>query len=328
MSAIKVVFLDRGTLDRDLILPRFSFVHHWTEYEHTTELQREERLQGAVIALTNKVRIDEPLLDACPDLAYIGVTATGTNVVDLVACRERGIVVTNVSGYSTNAVAEHVFMFILALRKRLKAYQQSIAEGHWQIAKQFIYYHDTILSLKGTTLGLVGTGTIAQACAQLAQAFGMKVLFHSPTGRVSVTVDEEEIPCVGLEQLLRDADVVSIHTPLSDRTEKLIAADQLALMRRDALLINTARGPIVDSAALAEALLAERIAGAGIDVLPVEPPTDREPLLALVNSPNLLMTPHTAWAALDAQQRLIEGIWSQIEDYVHGAPVHNLCDFV
>ncbi|WP_370979158.1 D-2-hydroxyacid dehydrogenase [Agaribacterium sp. ZY112] len=320
MKKLNIVLLDRATFSRSVAIPEPSFPHNFTSYDYCTIQERVSRLKGVQAVLTNKVPIDEALLSQCPELEYVGVAATGYNIIDLDACRAHGVAVTNVKAYSTDGVAEHVFMFILALRKQLKAYQQSLVAGTWSKAKQFTYFHEPIENLKGTRLGLIGTGAIAQAVAKLASAFGMDVLWHSPSGRQELNGHL----CLPLVELLQQSDIVSLHCPLTAKTENLIDHAALALMKPSALLINTARGPVVDSLALADALRNGTIAGAGIDVLPIEPPAEEEPLLACLDLPNLLMTAHTAWASKQSQEALLAQLMQNLELYVAGEALDNL----
>ena len=319
---MKIVCLDRATISASTRLPTPSFEHTWLSYDNTQAEQTIERLLQADIAITNKVVIDRKVLEACPTLKYIAVAATGVNVIDLPACKEHGVTVANVTGYATHAVAEHTFMMILALLKQLKAYQQTMMQGQWQAAKQFCYFVEgaSISSLQGKCLGLIGTGAIAQATAALAKAFGMTASYFSPSGRADV----DGLATVSLSELMANSDVVSIHCPLTEVTEQLINAQALALMKPKALLINTARGPIVDVPALLKALERGEIAGAGLDVLPQEPPSAESAIMAALDKANLLVTPHTAWASEEAMQALANQLMAKMEDFVAGRPVPSL----
>ncbi len=311
MTDIDIVFLDAGTISPTVTMPTPAFPHRWTQYARTEAHDRAARLREADCVLTNKVPIDAALLAACPKLRYVGVVATGTNIVDIPACEARGVSVTNVKGYSTQGVAEHALMMMLSLVKQLKAYQQTISEGAWQQAKQFVYYQGRIDNLHGKTLGLVGTGEIARATAQLCGALGMKVLYHSPSGRKQV----EGQDCVSLDTLLQQSDVVSLHCPLTAQTEGLMSAEALAKMKPGALLINTARGPIVDSNAVVDALQRGHLGGAGLDVLPQEPPAAEDVVMRANTLPNLLLTPHTAWASEISQQALVQGVIANVNQW-------------
>lgn len=312
---MNIVFLDRATIGPSVNFPKPNFVHNWTEYPQTTREQTIARLQGANIAITNKVVIDKAVLDACPTIQYIAIAATGMNVVDLAACTERGVTVANVTDYATQDVAEHVFMLILALTKQLKAYSRAVAEGQWQASEQFCFFlndQPPIATLRGKTLGLIGTGNIAQATAKIAAAFSMNVVFFSPSGRKAI----DDIPCVSLETLLKTSDVVSIHCPLTEHTQSLMGEKSLALMKPTALLINTARGPIVDINALLDALQSKTLAGAGLDVLPEEPPAQDSAIMQALNNPRLIITPHTAWASHSAMQVLANQLIHKMEAFV------------
>ncbi len=318
-----IVFLDRNTLHPDITLPPLSNEHTLAIFDNTTASNTAERIGDAQIVITNKVVIDKAVLDACPQIQCIGVAATGINVVDISACRARGITVVNVTDYATNDVAEHALMLMLVLTKQLKPYQRALSQGQWQKSQQFCFFIDghSIATLKGKTLGLIGTGNIALQTAQLARAFGMNTLFFSPSGRSHV----EGKNTVNLEALLRQSDIVSIHCPLTNTTEKLIDGQALKLMKPSALIINTARGPIIDIEALLNALRHNQIAGAALDVLPIEPPEADAPIMQAIKAlDNLIVTPHTAWASMPAMQALIDQLFGKINDFIEGRPVANL----
>ena len=324
---MNIVFLDRATLGPHVQFPTPSFNHTWVEYPNTPAELTLERLKSAHMVITNKVVITADVIAQCPHLKYIAVAATGVNVVDIPACQARGIIVANITQYATHAVAEHVFMLMLALIKQFKPYQQALNAGQWQAAQQFCFFLDgcTIQTLQGKTLGLIGTGNIAQTTAKLAQAFGMQVIWHSPSGREHI----QQVPCVPLNTLLSQADVVSIHCPLithpdSASTFHLIGAQQLQLMKPTAYLINTARGPIVNIDALLHALSQKTIAGAGLDVLPQEPPCTNSPIMQALQHPHLLLTPHTAWASQSAMQTLANQLIDKMNTFAAGGTVTNL----
>ena len=249
------------------------------------------RAQDAEILLTNKVPLTASTIAALPDLRYIGVLATGYNVVDTAAARARGIPVCNVPAYGTNAVAQHVFALLLELTQHVGDHAAGVRVGRWSSSPDWCYWDRPLVELAGLTLGLVGAGRIASAVARIGEAMGMTVLFARRAG------GREE-----LERVLRAADVVSLHCPLTEETKHLINATTLGWMKPGALLINTARGPLIDEAALAAALAAGRIGGAGLDVLSAEPPPADIPLL---RAPHCLITPHQAWAARAARARLL-----------------------
>lgn len=307
-----IVFLDRDSLPATVRTP--SFDHEWTEHGASAPSDVVARLQGASIAITNKVPLRAADLAQLPDLKMIAVAATGTDIVDLAACRERGIVVSNIRNYSLVSVPEHCFTLILALRRNLAAYAADVKAGKWQSAAQFCLFDHPIADLSGSTLGIVGYGALGQRVAQIGRAFGMKIAVTSRS-----PVDDAGVAMLPLTELLATADVVSLHLPLSDKTRHMIGEAELATMKKTALLINTARGGLVDEAALAAALRSGVIGGAGFDVLTKEPPTAGNPLLDL-DQPNFILTPHVAWASAGAMQTLADMLVDNIEAFVAGTP--------
>jgi glycerate dehydrogenase len=314
------VFLDLRTVDRDdLDLTSLrSVVRQWTWHEWTDPSQLFDRLGEADILVSNKVRLDAAALESAHRLKLVCIAATGTNNVDLDACRARNIVVTNVTGYATPSVVEHVFAQILHLMRRLNEYRQAIEEERWQRAVDFCLLDYPIRELKGLTLGIVGYGELGRAVAAAGEAFGMNVRIAERRG---ASLRPGRVP---LDQLLASSHVVSLHCPLTDETRGLIGARALGLMRQDAILINTARGGIVDETALLQAIRSGRIAGAAVDVLSEEPPHQGNPLLG--NSlPNLLVTPHIAWASINARQRLVDEIAANIRTWLNGRARNVVC---
>jgi glycerate dehydrogenase len=308
----KIVFLDRMSLPANVRKPAFS--HEWMEYEASEAGDVASRLAGATIAITNKVPIRAHDLDALPDLKMIAVAATGTNVVDLEACRERGIVVSNIRDYAVAAVPEHTITLMLALRRNLRAYSDDVAAGRWEKSKTFCLLDHPISDLSGSRLGLIGYGALGKSVAKLALAFGMEVCVYNRS-----PINDPVVKTLPLDELIRTSDVISLHLPLSDQTRNMIGRAQLEQMKPSAILINTARGGLVDEAALAEALINSRIAGAGFDVLSVEPPQPDNPLLKL-RLPNFILTPHTAWASKQAMQTLADQLIDNIEAFIAGKP--------
>ena len=310
----KIVFLDRDSLLAQVRRPAFQ--HAWTEHGATTGAEVAERLRGASIAITNKVQISAADIAQLPDLKMVAIAATGTNNVDLDACRARGIVVSNIRNYSVVSVPEHVFTLILALRRNLRAYAADVDAGLWQKASQFCLLGHPITDLGGSRLGIVGYGALGKKVALIARAFGMQVCVTSRS-----KVADPDVTQLPLDELLRSCDVVSLHLPLDDKTRNMIGAAQLASMKKSALLINTARGGLVDEAALARALLDGVIAGAGFDVLTKEPPEETNPLLQL-QLPNFILTPHVAWASAGAMQTLADMLIDNIEAFERGEAVN------
>jgi glycerate dehydrogenase len=307
-----IVFLDRDSVIADVRRP--SFAHSWTEYPSTTAADAAARLQQATIAITNKVPLHAADLARLPGLKMIAVAATGTNIIDLAACRERGIVVSNIRDYAGSTLPEHVFALILALRRNLLAYRADIEAGRWEKSDRFCLLDHPIRDLAGSRLGLVGYGALGKAVARLGRAFGMEVCVHSR----SKTLDPD-VTDVGWDELLQTSDVLSLHLPLTEQTRNMLSAAELARMKPSALLINTARGGLVDEAALALALRDGVIAGAGVDVLIEEPPPADNVLLHL-ELPNFILTPHVAWASAQAMQALADQLIDNIEAYVAGRP--------
>jgi glycerate dehydrogenase len=309
----EVVFLERDALEADVRRP--SFPHAWREHTGIPDAEEAARLlEQATIAVVNKTPLREATLALLPRLRMISVAATGTDNIDIAAARARGIVVSNVRGYAEHTVPEHTFCLILALRRSLLAWREDVRRGLWQRSERFCLSGHPVVDLHGSTLGIFGEGSIGQAVARLARAFGMEVLFadHAPPKAPDVQFTAQD-------ELLRRSDVVSLHLPLTPATRNFIGAAELAKMKPGALLINTGRGGLVDERALAHALRSGALAGAGFDVLSVEPPENGNPLLEL-DMPNFILTPHVAWAGRQAQQALADQAIDNVEAFVRGAP--------
>lgn len=306
-----IVFLDRDSLIANVRAPEFA--HAWQEHGATVAGQVVERMRGATIAITNKVPLRADAIARLPDLKMVAVAATGTDNIDLAACRARGIVVSNIRDYSLVSVPEHCFTLMLALRRNLVAYRADVEAGRWQASSRFCLLDHPITDLAGSKLGIVGYGALGRKVAALGRAFGMQI--HATARAPLPDADIVQMP---LDALLRTCDVVSLHLPLSSATRHMIGAAELAWMKPGAVLINTARGGLVDEAALAAVLQAGAIS-AGFDVLSTEPPSPDNPLLGL-RLPNFILTPHTAWASSGAQQTLADMLVENIEAYVAGKP--------
>lgn len=307
-----LVFLDRSTLQATLRIP--SFDHTWAEHATTSIDQTVVRLRDATIALTNKAPLRAEALAQLPALKLIAVAATGYDIVDVAACRERGIAVCNIRNYAVHTVPEHVFALLLSLRRNLFAYRADVERGRWQQSEQFCFFDHPIGDLHGSTMGIVGGGALGQGTAALARAFGMRVLFAEITPGASGRADRTP-----LNQVLAESDVISLHCPLTPATRHLIGPAQLRQMKCNAILINTSRGGLVDELALATALTEGWIGGAGFDVLISEPPTQGNPLLDL-RLPNFILTPHVAWASKGAMQALADQLIDNVELFVKGTP--------
>lgn len=309
------VLLDRAAIDTDDI--EFSELESvfskWCAYDYTSEEEVQDRIAKAVIVITSKVILDKPVLRSATRLQFICIAATGTNNIDLHAAKELGIPVSNVPGYATPAVTQHVFALILALTTRLMDYHEAVRQGRWQRSPLFCLMDYPIRELKGKTLGIIGYGELGRGVASIAEAFGMKILIAQRPGGAA------EAGRVPLDTLLPQVDVLSLHCPLTPATQGLIGARELGLMKRDAVLINTARGGIVDEQVLADVLRARDLGGAGVDVLTEEPPVSGSPLLA-TDIPNLIVTPHSAWASRETRQRVVHEVATNIHAFLDGQP--------
>jgi glycerate dehydrogenase len=301
----RIVFLERESVDAEFRRP--ALAHEWVEYAESEQAQLVERLRGATVLIANKLSVGEAELAELPDLKLIAVAATGVDRIDLAACRRRGVAVANVRGYAVHSVAEHVLMLALALRRNLLGYVEDVRRGLWSESKQFCLLTHPIRDLHESTLGVVGYGALGRATAELARRVGMRVLVGERKGADVVREGRTEF-----DELLRASDVVTLHAPLSGETRHLVGGRELKLMKGGALLINCARGGVVDEAALARALREGWIAGAGVDVLSNEPPREGNPLLA-DDIPNLIVTPHVAWASREAMQALADQLVDNIE---------------
>jgi glycerate dehydrogenase len=307
-----IVFLDRASLIADLRAP--AFAHDWIDHDQTRPEDVVARIQGADIVIVNKVKLSADILAQAPSVKMIAVSATGTDIVDLAYCRVHGIVVSNIRGYAVNTVPEPAFMLMLALRRNLLGWREDVRAGLWQKADQFCLFTRPVNDLYGSTLGLVGYGSLGHGMQKVAEAFGMRVLVAEH--KHAATIREGHTP---FDSVIQAADVISLHTPLTAETRHMISTREFGLMKPTAILINTARGNLVDEAALVEALKAGRIGGAGFDVLAVEPPREGSPLLEL-DLPNFILTPHVAWSSREAMQTLADQLVDNIEAFVAGKP--------
>jgi glycerate dehydrogenase len=309
-----IVFLDRATLDTSLRAPRFE--HSWEEHPATDAASVEPRLRSATIAITNKVPLRRDVLGKLPQLELVAMAATGYDVVDVQHCKSAGITVVNIRDYALHTVPEHTFALILALRRNLLSYRQDVERGRWQSVDRFCFFDHPIRDLSGATLGIVGEGSIGRATAKIGEAFGMRVLFadHPPP-------KAPDVDFTPFADVLQQSDVLTLHCPLTEQTRNLIGLDELRRMKPSAILINTARGGLVDERALAQALSEATIAGAGVDVLVTEPPR-ADDVLSRLRMPNLIVTPHIAWASQGAMRCLADQLIDNIEAFVAGSPVN------
>jgi glycerate dehydrogenase len=308
---MKIVVLDGKTLNPGDL--SWSGVERHAEtfevYDRSNRAETIERAKGATVLFSNKTVLDREILEQLPDLKYIGVLATGMNVIDLEAAAEQGIVVKNVPAYGTEAVAQMAFALLLGLCRRVEHHAYQVRQGKWADSPDFCFWDYPQVDILGATLGIVGYGDIGQAVARIAKAFGMNVLVMTRRPEALPS----NITAVTFEELLRQSDIVSLHCPLTPQTQHLIGEKELVMMKPSAFLINTSRGPLIDENALAQALESGAIAGAGLDVLSVEPPTDSHPLYA---QENCLITPHIAWATAQARTRLMEVTVQNLNEWV------------
>ncbi len=312
---MNIIVLDGHTLNPgDLSWAALEALGPCTIHPRTPPAETLARAAAGEIVLTNKTALPREIIERLPRLRYIGVLATGYNIVDVAAARGRNIPVTNVPDYATRSVVQSVFAHLLNLTLHPADHGRGVAEGRWTASPDFAYWDFPLVEIAGLSLGIVGFGRIGRAVAEVARAFGMNVLVYDVDRQDAPT---EGICFVGLEELFRFSDVVSLHCPLTPETQSLVNAERLSWMKPTAYLINTGRGPLVDEAALADALNSDRLAGAGLDVLSVEPPPADNPLL---RAKNCCITPHVAWATAAARRRLLDTVVSNIRAFLDGKP--------
>lgn len=317
---LKIVVLDGYTLNPgDLSWKDLEALGTVKIYDRTHPGEVVERATGAQIVLTNKTVLDGEALSQLPDLKYIGVLATGYNVVNLEAARRQGITVTNIPAYSTDSVAQMVFAHLLNITQRVEHYAEEVASGHWTKQADFSYWNTPLVELAGKTLGVIGLGHTGMATARIALAFGMQVLAYTSKSAAELPAGIRKAD--SLEQVFSDSNVVSLHCPLTETTKNLVNMERLKLMKREAVLINTGRGGLVNETDLAEALEKGLLAAAGVDVLSSEPPVPGHPLVGVKNC---FITPHIAWATLEARQRLMGQAVRNIEAFLSGQPINTV----
>lgn len=316
----KIVFLDRGTIAPQIALRRPNFAHELVEYASTKPEEVAGRLAGATVAITNKVEIRADALKQLPDLRLIAVAATGTDCVDKSWCHAHGVAVSNIRGYAVHTVPEHAFALMLALRRNVIAYRDDVLAGKWAKAGQFCFFDHPISDLCGARLGIIGEGVLGQRVADIAKAFGMVPMFAAHKGRSGLG------PLyTPWQEVIETSDIITLHAPLTAETRGMIAMPEFRAMKRRPLIINTARGGLVDEADLVEALDAGLVSGAGFDVATTEPPAADNPLMRIAGRHNVILTPHVAWASNEAQQELADQLMDNIEGFVAGSP-RNLVD--
>lgn len=313
---MNIVILDAHTINPgDLSWEELKKLGSLTVYERTSPHELLDRAQSAEILLTNKTVLDRTTIEQVPELKYIGVLATGYNVVDMEAATERSITVTNVPVYSTDSVVQMVFAHILNFCNGVQTHADSVRKGDWTTSKDFCYSLSAQREIAGSTLGIIGLGSIGSKVATTATSLGMKVIVHRHSGKPC------DYPLVGLETLFRESDFISIHCPLTENNKAFVNTDLLHLMKPTAFLVNTSRGPLINEQALANALNSQQIAGAGLDVLSTEPPSPNNPLL---QAKNCTITPHNAWATHATRKRLIEIATDNLSAFIASKPVNTV----
>lgn len=311
MKRMKIVFLEANTLGTDVDLSGFSEYGEVIRYPLSDPQRNAERVRDADIVVLNKILVNEALLHSAEHVRLVCLTATGTNNVDFAYCAQRKIEVRNVKGYSTWSVAQHTFALLFYVYEKLAYYDHFVKSGEYCRNDVFSHFSEPFYELKGKTWGIIGLGEIGRKVADIAKSFGCTVQYYSTSGKNY----QPEYHQVCFMELLRSSDIISIHAPLNEATENLIDAKALSMMKKSAVLLNLGRGAIVNEQALAEVLLHERIAGAGLDVLPEEPMRADSPLLAVQDSTRLIITPHIGWATVEARQRCADAVLNNIKAF-------------
>lgn len=313
---MKITFLDRATFPESIEITRPHFEHQWSEYLHSQANEITERAIDCDVIVVNKVVLDAAVLSTLPVLKLIVVSATGYNNIDLDYCKAHGIRVCNVQGYAVNTVPEHTIAVLLALKRNLVAYHRAVENKRWHQSSHFSLHDYSVLDVHGSTLGLIGRGTIGDSVAQIAKVLGMNVVY------LARHLDQVRQGELGLDDFLSCADVISIHAPLTPQTHNLIAADEFAKMSKKPILINTARGGIVDEVAAVNAIKTGQISGLAFDVLTQEPMNDAHPFNTILDRHDVLITPHNAWASHQAMSVLWQGVIDNMDGFVNGQPIN------
>ena len=318
---MKIVVLDGYTLNQgERDWEELNELGEVTVHDRTVQEDVVRRAEGAEVVLTNKVVLNRSAIEHLPDLKYIGVLATGYNIVDLDAARERGIVVTNIPAYSTDSVVQMAFAHILNIALRVGHYAREVQNGVWSAQPDFSYRDTPLIELKGKRIGLIGFGHIGQAMAKVASAFGMKVVVCPHNMNMKLPKEYEKAK---LNDVFSTCDIVSLHCPLTSETKEMVNSFRLSLMKQGAILINTGRGGLIDEKALERALMSGKLLGAGLDVLSSEPPSPGNPLLKLKNC---FITPHIAWATHEARERLMAQVVENLKAWMNGTPINNVLE--
>lgn len=317
---MKIVILDAYTSNPgDLSWDKFRALGDFTAYDYTAPEETAERMADADIVITNKTVISKEIIENSPNLKYIGVLATGFNIVDVEAAKERNIPVCNVPTYSTNAVAQLTFALITEIYNQVCLHSQAVHSGEWSSSKNFCFWKTPLICLEGKTIGIIGFGKIGNAVAKIAEAYSMNILCSVP--REKPMPDIKNFRFVSLDELLSESDIVSLHCPLTPETAGMVNEEFISKMKKNAILINTSRGGAVDEKALADALNSGRIYAAGVDVLSTEPPKADNPLLSC---DNCFITPHVAWAGFETRVKLIEIVYENLKSFLDGKTINNV----
>lgn len=315
---MKAVYLEEGAVNKgDISLKPITDIIETKVFYNTTEENKIEHIGDAEVAFVNKVVFDEETFAKCPNLKYIGVCATGYNVIDLEAAKRHHVTVTNVPAYSTDAVAQLTWGFIIESVNHIALHNESVHKGDWVRSEIFCYWLEKVTELNGKTIGIVGYGNIGRKVAQIALAFGMKVLVN--TAHPEKYDSQDNLEFSGLDTLFEKSDIISLHCPLNANTEKLICRENIAKMKDGVIIVNVARGGVVDEDALAEGLKSGKIAAAAADVISTEPMKEDNPLLT---APNMLLTPHIGWASVEARERLIQVVADNLKAYLNNGKMN------
>lgn len=318
-NGVKIAILEAGTVSRgDISFEELYSLGEVTEYRLTPVDRIAKYVGDAEAVLCNKTPFTADVLKACPNLKYIGLCATGYNNIDLKTCRELGITVCNIPAYSTGAVAQQVFSFILDFYSRTSEYGKFVRGGGWLKSETFSDFVFPTRELEGKTIGVIGYGSIGRRVAGIARAFGMNVIVNTRTAK-----QDSSVRFVGIKELFSESDIITAHCPLTEETRGLIGRENLALCKPSCIVINTSRGDVVDEQALADALNGGRIAGAALDVLRSEPMSEDCPL---IGAKNCIITPHVAWAALETRERLVKTVAENLRAYIGGSPINTVTD--
>lgn len=320
MNKLKIVFLDQDTIPKSINFKGPNIPHELVCFDRTDTTETNQRIHDADVIITNKVKITAENIKQAKNLKMIAVAATGCDNIDLDACAANNIVVSNVRNYAIHTVPEHTFALIMALQRNLFAYHQSIKDGRWQASGQFCYFDFPIQDLANSTIAIIGSGALGQSVANIARAFGLKVQFVSRQSYTKIVDSASQL--TEFQHILKTSDIITLHCPLTEQTRGLIGVKEFALMDKKPILINTARGGLVDELALEQALLNGQIRGAGFDVASQEPIGTDHPFMRMLDLPNFILTPHVAWSGIDAIKNLVDQVLNNIVSFYNNQPTN------